>query len=241
MFLCAVARPRYNETTGEWFDGRIGLWPFANYVPAIRSSKNRAAGTLELKSIAVDHQSYRDMLVHNVIPAIKQRWPGTKNVFIQQDNARPHISSSDPVFREKATEDGWNIVLTYQPAQSPDFNVLDLGFFHSIQSLQYKKRSKNLAELLGNVEQAFKELSSDTLDNTFLTLQKCMEASIAVGGGNNYKLPRMHKEQLRRQGILPKTFFCDPAAYDNAVKGILPKTFFCDPAAYDNAVIELTN
>jgi hypothetical protein len=27
MFLCALARPRYNNTTCQWFDGLIGIYP----------------------------------------------------------------------------------------------------------------------------------------------------------------------------------------------------------------------
>jgi hypothetical protein len=27
MFLCALARPRYNNTTRQWFDGLIGIYP----------------------------------------------------------------------------------------------------------------------------------------------------------------------------------------------------------------------
>lgn len=116
MFLCAVARPRVNPATGEWFDGRIGLWPFAKYVHAVRSSRNRPAGTLELKPYNVDHASYRDMMISHVIPAIKRVWPGDRTVFVQQDNARSHIPPSDRAFADVAAQDGWNIVLTCQPA-----------------------------------------------------------------------------------------------------------------------------
>ena len=39
---------------------------------------------------------------------------------------------------------------------------------------------------------------------------------MSVGGGNAYKLPHVYNEQLRKQGRLPQTFYCDPTAYDNA-------------------------
>lgn len=216
MFLCAVARPRVDPSNGQMFDGRIGLWPFAKMVPALRGSKHRPAGTLELKPVEVNKETYRAMLVNHVLPAIKSVWPGGREVVIQQDNAKPHISPDDPDFVRAATVDGWSISLDCQPAQSPDFNVLDLGFFHSIQTLQFKKRAKNLDELFSNVCEAFAELSCDTLDATFLTLQKCMECSLNVQGGNNYKLPRLHKDRLRRQGRLPITYFCNEVVYDNA-------------------------
>ena len=224
MFLCAVARPRYNNETGEWFDGKIGLWPFAEYLPAARNSKNRVAGTLELKPVTVNQDSHRSMMVTNVLPEIKRVWPGEPKVVIQQDNARPHIASTDSGFFQAAFQGGWDISLVCQPPQSPDFNVLDLGFFNSIQSLQYKKRSRNLEDLLINVQSAFDDLSCDTLDNTYLMLQKCLELSMAVGGGNRYKLPHLHKDRLRKQGRLPQTFYCDPVAYDKAASELSTDT-----------------
>ena len=30
MFLCALARSRFVEATGLWFDGKIDMWPFMN-------------------------------------------------------------------------------------------------------------------------------------------------------------------------------------------------------------------
>ncbi|ETN16090.1 hypothetical protein PPTG_21862, partial [Phytophthora nicotianae INRA-310] len=34
-----------------------------------------------------------------------------------------------------------------QPANSPDLNANDLGFFNSLQSPQYKKRAKTIEDL----------------------------------------------------------------------------------------------
>ena len=45
MFLCAVARPRYNANKNAWFDGKIGIWPIGKWEPAKQSSKKRAKGT----------------------------------------------------------------------------------------------------------------------------------------------------------------------------------------------------
>jgi len=41
MFLCAIAKPRYDPHTKKMWDGKIGMWPFALQVPAQRSSTNR--------------------------------------------------------------------------------------------------------------------------------------------------------------------------------------------------------
>ncbi|CAM9706393.1 unnamed protein product [Discosporangium mesarthrocarpum] len=45
MFLAAVARPRMIFDV-VWFDGKIGIWPIADTVAAMRSSKNRKKGTI---------------------------------------------------------------------------------------------------------------------------------------------------------------------------------------------------
>ena len=29
MFLCALARPQYDHTNNQMWDGKIGIWPFA--------------------------------------------------------------------------------------------------------------------------------------------------------------------------------------------------------------------
>ena len=39
MFLAANARPRYDPHTGHMWDGKIGMWPFAEQIPAARASK----------------------------------------------------------------------------------------------------------------------------------------------------------------------------------------------------------
>ena len=44
MFLCVVARPRYNTNKNAWFDGKIGIWPIGKWELAQRSSKKHAKG-----------------------------------------------------------------------------------------------------------------------------------------------------------------------------------------------------
>ena len=41
MFLCPVARPRFDHAENRMWDGKIGIWPFARLSPALRSSANR--------------------------------------------------------------------------------------------------------------------------------------------------------------------------------------------------------
>lgn len=52
--------------------------------------------------------------------------------------------------------DGWNISFTFQPKNNPDLNVLDDGFFSSIQSLQHQRLPQNIKDLIRVVEDTFK-------------------------------------------------------------------------------------
>lgn len=79
MFLCAVARPRHDSNGKVIFDGKIGFWPFVEQVAAKIYSKNRPKGTLELKPVNVDKTVYRDIIVENLIPAIKSKRPARRS------------------------------------------------------------------------------------------------------------------------------------------------------------------
>jgi hypothetical protein len=59
----------------------------------------------------------------------------------------------DHVFCEGAKQGGFNIRLKGQPPNSPDMNILDLGFFRAIQSIQYKKHATTVEDLVPVVEQ----------------------------------------------------------------------------------------
>ena len=58
------------------FDGKIGMWPFVTYDPANYNSKNRLKGTIVTKLIAsVNKDIVREMILRNLIPAIKRKMP----------------------------------------------------------------------------------------------------------------------------------------------------------------------
>ncbi|KAI5400539.1 uncharacterized protein LOC127096114 [Lathyrus oleraceus] len=174
MFLCAVTRPRFDNEENETYSGKIGIFPFVYEQPARRSSVNRVAGTIETKPIAsVTREVNKAYLINKVLPAIENMWPREdvgKKIFIQQDNARSHISKDDPDFCRAASESEFDIQLTCQPPNSPDLNVLDLGFFNAIQSLQQKEPVKSIDELVGAVQKAFDEFSTVQSNKIFSTL-----------------------------------------------------------------------
>ena len=125
------------------WDGKIGIWPFAHLSPALRSSTNRPAGTLEWKLYSVNKAAYKDMIIEKVIPAIEEKWPqGYCNtpIWIQQDNASSHFKNDDPDFAMRVGMSDLQISMYFQPPNSPDLNVLNLGFFASLQSIVVKAK-----------------------------------------------------------------------------------------------------
>lgn len=146
------------------------------------------------------------MLINNIILAIKEKWPDSQRfrpIFIQQDNAKPHCRPDDAEVSAALTEGDWNMSLFNQPPNSPDLNILDLGFFNAIQSLQHRNAPKTIDDLIDCVLKSYNALSREKLDNVFLTLQSCMEEIIKDDGGNRYKITHISKEKLRRSGVLP--------------------------------------
>ncbi|KAG2794036.1 hypothetical protein PC119_g13738 [Phytophthora cactorum] len=73
----------------------------------------------------------------------------------------------------------------------------DLGFFASIQSLQLRKGAHGIKMLVEAVTAAYEQISIETLDNVFLSLQSVMLCALACNGGNEYKLPHSSKARLR--------------------------------------------
>ena len=112
-----------------------------------------------------------------------------------------------------ATEvDGYEIELKQQPANSPDLNVLDLGFFASIQALQHQNQAYNMATMLKACDDAFNEYPRIRLENIFLTLQLVYDEVIKANCNNTFPLPHMGKEKLRKEGRLPSNIGVSEAA-----------------------------
>ena len=153
-------------------------------------------------------------MIQKVLPAIRAKWPRDMEdiIFIQQDNVRPHIDPNDTEFLEDASSDGFNIHLSSQPPNSPNMNVLDLGFFRAIQSLQQQEE----LSIVNDLEKAFNELPPQSLNCVFLRLRQCMIEVIKDFRGNNYKLPHMGKEKLEKQGPLPLQLECGPDIIERA-------------------------
>ncbi|ETV80703.1 hypothetical protein H257_06204 [Aphanomyces astaci] len=135
---------RFNYVQKLVRSGHVGWqdWtvPIVETKVTARRSKNCDRGTPGTVAMTVTKPIYRRLLVDKVIPAIQAKWPGRRGgtIYLQQDNARPHVAVDDAEVVAASRKNGWNIQLVAQPAMSPDFNVHDLGFFNAIQSLQHQ-------------------------------------------------------------------------------------------------------
>lgn len=221
MFLCAVARPRYCHTRKYVWDGKIGCWPVGYIQPAKYNSKNRPAGTLEWQDLNVNRERYRNILMDKLLPAIKEKWPpgGPKVIKIQQDGARAHIKEDDIEFYERAMEMDVEVELYTQPANSPDLNVLDLGFFRALQSFN-ENTPRTSMQLIDAVKEAFEKFPKEQLNKCFITLQSCMDEIIKIKGDNNYKIPHMNKDKLEREGRLPVCLETSDALNEMLLEGL---------------------
>ena len=212
MFLCAEARPRYDTRRNAWFNGKIGIWPIGKWEPAKRSSKKRAKGTSVWKNQCITRDVYHEYLIEKFQPAVKEKWP-TRNarIRLQQDGAKSHILEDDVEFKEAVDEIGLNLTVFTQSPNSPDTNILDIGFFRAIQSFN-DDCPANEEELIKSVEKANGEYPYRKLNHVWLTLQSCLNKIIENDGGNDYKIPHMGKQSLQRRGLLPVVLDVTPAA-----------------------------
>ena len=73
MFLSAVACPRIVPSTGELWNGKLGIWAFAEAVKAKRLLKNCLKGTIEWKAMQETKEMVRAMLSDQVFPTINRK------------------------------------------------------------------------------------------------------------------------------------------------------------------------
>ena len=173
MFLCAVARPQFNPSLNAWWDGKLGIWPIGDWEPAQRKSKNQPKETPVWKNKIVMKEVYRDLLIMKLIPAIVEKWPisdrNSRKIFIQQDGVKNHIHEDDKLFNDAFEENGVDAELYTQSVNSPDVNLLDLGFFRAIQSFN-DAVPRNEEELIEAVSEAYDNYPKEKINWTWLTL-----------------------------------------------------------------------
>ena len=147
MFLCAVARPCFNPSANSWWDGKLGIWLIGDWEPTKWKSKNRPKGTLVWKNKTVTKEVYRELLISKLILAILENWSRrdrmSRTIYIQQDSVKNHICEDDEEFNNTLMEQDINAKLYTQTPNSPDINLLDLGFLEPFRaSMMHRQRMK---------------------------------------------------------------------------------------------------
>ena len=168
--------------------------------------------------VEVNKEVYKQKLLDDIFPAIKARWPGgPAEVFVQQDNAPAHNIADDPDIVAAGTEGGWDIKLLNQPPNSSDTNILDLGFFNSIQSLQDQTTINTVDELIEEVKRVFEAQSGDVLAKVWMTYHAVLEQIMLSKGDNAFKLPHLRKATAARRGRpVDRSLRVSAAAWDAA-------------------------
>ena len=126
----------------------------------------------------------------------------SRKIFIQQDGAKNHIHEDDKLFNDALEENGVNVELYTQVANSPDVNLLDSGFFRAIQSFN-DAVPRNEEELIKAVSDAYDKYPWENINQTWLTLQCCFNKIVTHHGDNDYHIDHIAKEKLEQNGNLP--------------------------------------
>jgi len=122
------------------------------------------AGTQLFQNKTVDIDKHRMMMINFVVPSVLTEFPDAEHnrhpeIVIQQDGAPAHINPRDEELMQCLTDMGLvdKIKLVTQPANSPDLNVNDLGFFNALKSMHCCTTPPNEVELTAMVEKTFTE------------------------------------------------------------------------------------
>jgi hypothetical protein len=91
-------------------------------------------GTLERKSKSLDTASYQRFYTNKggIFDAMKMKmnFLMEKTFIIQHDGGKTHsMLNAEAILEAARSTNGWSFPMDRQPGQSPDLNILDLGFF----------------------------------------------------------------------------------------------------------------
>ena len=146
MFLTAICKPiqwKHRRRTIK-FNGKVGLWPFKYKHIAQRNSKHHDYGEeYDKYDVSVTGDVFAEMVIEQLFPALRAQFTGWSKIRVQMDNARTHTKGKnsknpegtpwDRIMKAAANpgEGECVIEIVLQPANSPDTNKCDLGFFAS--------------------------------------------------------------------------------------------------------------
>ena len=167
MLLTALCRPN------QYLDGKVYAGSFILKEVAKRTSKYRRAGEIYNSFVNINNNTFYSLIDNELLPAVANMLDAMpddarpKEVWLQMDNAPPHVGkgmmSSDrsgrlQVLVEKFFKGKqYTVELKLQPAQSPDFNANDGGFFKSCDVRVRRIRVLGTIIFIGRAEGADEE------------------------------------------------------------------------------------
>ena len=132
----------------------------------------------------------------------KMPWLRGTKFIIQQDGARPH-TGQDTVkeLQDGGTGEGWTPIIVTQPANSPDVNLNDLGFFSSLKHAvsQICSHCTDRVEMMNNVEKTFWDYPADKLEDKWACYYNNLRSIMHELGGNDYKQAHNGGQKRRRE------------------------------------------
>ena len=238
MGLCAVARP-----CGD-FNGRLGMYRCARKKVAERNSKHHERGDVYDEDCEVDGDMFYEIVTKQLIPDIYDKMADFDVVFVQMDNARPHVKRIADLERIGKTRKRINgkqmplIKFVLQPANSPDTNLNDLCFFRSLSKL-VQEHEREIEHSAANrdkfwnliVEQYHAFHSRETLERCWDVKTAVNKCILDAKGTNNYKLPHgiKHEEPVSHDISLDLDDTGDPVARTLDYEGLHASLPSCLP------------
>ena len=174
-----------------------------------------------MRSVNVDSEFYHNLFcdtggVYDTIERVCPWLRGTQHR-IQQDGARPHTSEGEIEDLEAGCDgDGWSCIFITQPPNSPDTNLNDLGFFHSVKTMarQMKTHCESIEEMMDNVLKAFEEYPKEKITDIWACYFNNLRGIMSVDGGNDYKQAHNNSRNLIKTTGTPIDLRVDLEDYD---------------------------
>ena len=143
------------------------------------------------------------------------------DVYLQLDNAPPHCKRNKKLFAQITKAAGRNTLhgnyygpkvrLSFQPPDSPDLNVLDLGFFEKFWTktnriLRKNHKMASLDEIWEAAKSAWDSITSLEIEILFQTWRARMRQVIECEGRNDMDIPHEGiRERVEAEDILLKS------------------------------------
>ena len=100
-----------------------------------------------------------------------------------------------------------------QPAQSPHFNINDLGFFASLKSRVRGMNASTVDELVQTIFDQYEEYDGNTLERVWQSLSKVYNQSLRKLGDHDISVEHAGVRKRQREGTLERVVTYDVEAF----------------------------